>query len=66
MTTAAPREPRRPKNKKKVVISIGIIVIVLVIVAAVVLVLPKVMSGTASAPSSSTARHASDRDACFC
>ncbi|MGD0534022.1 MAG: zinc-ribbon domain-containing protein [Methanoregula sp.] len=55
MTTAVPQAPRKPKSKKKVVIFIGIIVIILIIVAAVVLVLPKVMSGTASAPSSSTA-----------
>ncbi|HVP96338.1 zinc-ribbon domain-containing protein [Methanoregula sp.] len=45
MPTAAPPLPKKPSNRKKILLVAGIIVIILIAVAAVVVVLPKLGSG---------------------
>jgi hypothetical protein len=64
MPTSAPPRPKKPVNKKKIVLVIGIIVIILLAVVAAVVILPKMgslgnllhsSSGSSSASASTTA-----------
>jgi hypothetical protein len=64
MPTSAPPRPKKPVNKKKIVLVIGIIVIILLAVVAAVVILPKMgslgnllhsSSGSSSATASATA-----------